>query len=65
VQRSVAKVSGVAKVEPDVESRTVKVIPKEKTKVSAKEVWEAVEEAGYTPSELQGPTGKFKEKPKS
>ena len=65
MQQFVAKVNGVEKVEPDLETHTVKVFPKEKTKVSAKELWEAVEKAGYTPSELEGPDGSFKEKPKS
>ncbi len=65
MQQSVAKVSGVEKVEPDVKTHTVKVFPKENAKVSAKELWEAVEKAGYTPSELDGPGGSFKEKPKS
>lgn len=65
VQQSVAKVTGVQKVESDATTHTVKVFPKENTKVSSKEVWEAVEKAGYTPSELDGPAGSFKEKPKS
>ena len=65
MQQFVAKVSGVEKVEPDLKTHTVKVFPKENVKVSAKEMWEAVEKAGYTPSELDGPGGSFKEKPKS
>lgn len=65
VQQFVAKVNGVEKVEPDLKTHTIKVFPKENTKVSAKEMWEAVEKAGYTPSELDGPSGSSKEKPKS
>lgn len=65
MQQFVAKVSGVEKVVPDLKTHTVKVFPKENTKVSAKEVWEAVEKAGHTPNELEGPSGSFKEKPKT
>ncbi|HQR05623.1 MAG TPA: heavy metal-associated domain-containing protein [Gemmatales bacterium] len=65
VQQTLAKLTGVQKVESDVTTHTVKVFPKENAKVSSKELWEAVEKAGYTPSELDGPAGSFKEKPKS
>lgn len=65
VQQFVAKINGVEKVEPDLKAQTIKVFPKENAKVSAKEMWEAVEKAGYTPSELDGPSGSSKEKPKS
>lgn len=65
VQQYVAKVSGVEKVEPDAKTHKVKVFPKNNTKISGKALWEAIEKAGYTPSELDGPGGSFKDKPKS
>ncbi|MBL8821114.1 MAG: heavy-metal-associated domain-containing protein [Planctomycetia bacterium] len=65
VKKFVAKVGGVEKVEPDATAHTVTVFPKANSKVSPKELWEAVEKAGYTPSLLEGAVGSFKEKPKS
>lgn len=58
------KVVGVAKVETDVEAKTVKVTPKGKNGVSPKSLWEAVEAAGKTPNKLEGPDGSFSSKPK-
>jgi Cu+-exporting ATPase len=63
VATALSKVTGVAKVESDVEAKTLKVIPKEKTMLSPKTLWEAVEKAEKTPSKLEGPSGSFTSKP--
>ena len=60
----VAEVKGAAKVEYNVEARTVTVTPKAGEAVSPKAVWEAVVAAGQEPSKLEGPAGTFTSKPK-
>lgn len=59
----VAEVPGVAKVEYNVEARTVKVTPKPGTALSPKALWEAVEKANQAPTKLEGPGGVFTAKP--
>src|SRR5262245_55891665 len=63
VATALSKVSGVAKVETDVEAKTVKVTPKEKTTLSPKTLWEAVEKTDKSPSKLEGPSGIYTSKP--
>lgn len=58
-------VTGVAKAEPDVEAKTVKVTPKANVVLSPKTLWEAVEKADKTPTKLEGPNGTFTTKPKA
>src|SRR5688572_5509464 len=55
VANALSKVAGVAKVESDVEAKTLKVIPKEKSTLSPKTLWEAVEKSDKTPAKLEGP----------
>jgi len=57
------EVLGVAKAEPDVPAKTVKVTPKADVVLSPKALWEAVENAKKTPSKLEGPSGTFTSKP--
>lgn len=61
----VAEVSGVAKVEYDVQARFIRVTPKMGTTPSPKALWEAVEKGGKDPSKLEGPSGAFTTKPKN
>ncbi len=61
--KELSKVAGVAKVEPDLEAKTIKVTPKANSTVSPKSLWEAVETAGKMPTKLDGPSGSFSEKP--
>lgn len=61
----VAEVPGVAKVEYDVQARTLKVTPKAGTTLSPKSLWEAVVKGGKDPSKLEGPAGTFTKKPAS
>lgn len=56
-------VAGVATVEPNVEAKTVKVTPKAGSSISPKELWEASDLGGWTPTKLEGPSGTFTEKP--
>lgn len=60
----VAEVKGVAKVEYNVQARTVTVTPKPGEALSPKALWEAVVAAGQDPSKLEGPGGVFTTKPK-
>lgn len=59
----VAEVTGVAKVEYDVQARTLKVTPKPASTLSPKALWEAVEKGGKDPSKLEGPGGTHTKKP--
>ena len=47
----------------DVKETTATVTPKADKAPSPRELWEAVVKAGYTPSLLEGPDGKFEKKP--
>jgi copper chaperone CopZ len=61
-KKAVAKlsaVSGVAKVEPDFEARTLTVTPKAGETLSPKALWEACVAGGQDPSKLEGPSGVF------
>jgi copper chaperone CopZ len=63
VEKAVAKVKGVDSVKTDVEKQIATVVPQEGKTVSAKALWEAVEQAGFKPTKLEGPSGKFTAKP--
>ena len=60
---SPAEVTGVAKVEYDVEARTLKVTHKVGSNPSPRALWEAVEKGGKDPSRIEGPGGTFTKKP--
>lgn len=61
----VGEVPGVAKVEYDVQARTLKVTPKSGSTLSPKALWEAVEKGGKDPSKIEGPGGTHTKKPAS
>jgi copper chaperone CopZ len=63
VEKAVAKVAGVDSVKTDVEKQTATVVPQTGKTPSAKALWEAIEEAGFKPTKLEGPSGKFTAKP--
>jgi copper chaperone CopZ len=65
VEESLKEIAGVAKVKIDVDTQTATVIPQEKATLSAKTLWEAVEQSGFTPLKLVGPSGTFTSKPAS
>ena len=56
-------VSGVASVSADVKSKRLTVSPKAGGRLSPRALWDAVEKAGYKPTRLEGPAGKFAAKP--
>ena len=57
-------VAGVAKVVADTETSKLSITPKEKASPSPKAMWLAIEKAGYKPTRLEGPSGKFTALPK-
>ena len=65
VVKSLTAVSGVKSADADVDAKTVTVTPEADKTPSPKAMWEAIENAGYKPSKIEGPSGTFKEKPKS
>ena len=54
---------GIAKVECDIKTKTVRVIPKQGTTLSAKVLWEAMEQIGKKPLKMTHPSGTFTSKP--
>ncbi|MBX7102605.1 MAG: heavy-metal-associated domain-containing protein [Gemmataceae bacterium] len=59
-------VTGVAKAEPDLATKTITVTPKAGVVLSPKKLWEAVEDkAQKKPTKLDGPSGTFSSKPKA
>ena len=56
-------VPGVAKVTADVKAKRMTVSPKAGSQVSPRALWEAVEKAGFKPTRLEGPAGKFTTRP--
>ena len=56
-------ISGVESVSTDVKETLATVTPKKDATVSPKELREAVIKAGFTPSLLEGPSGKFEKLP--
>ena len=59
------EITGVADAQADVKAGVVSVTPKKGKTLSPRALWEAVEQAKYTPTRLEGPSGTFKSKPKS
>ncbi len=58
-------VSGVEKVQIDVEKKLVWIHPKAGVQLSPRVLWETIENAKDQPSKLQGPSGTFTAKPMS
>jgi copper chaperone len=65
VARRLNAVEGVAAAQADAKKAIAVVSPKEDAIPSPRSLWEAVEEAGYEPTKLVGPSGTFTSKPKS
>jgi periplasmic mercuric ion binding protein len=63
ISAKIYEVPGVAEVKADVKKKTL--IVNSKKSVSPKALWEAVESANDKPVLLDGPSGKFKAKPRS
>ncbi len=58
------KVKGVSKVTANLKTGIAYVMPADEKTLSPRALWEAVEKAEFTPIKLEGPSGKFKKKPK-
>jgi mercuric ion binding protein len=56
---------GVASIQCDVKTKTVTVVPESGETLSARTLWEAMEEISKTPRKLVGPSGTFTSKPRS
>ena len=65
VEGKLKAVKEVATVKIDVKAGIATVTPKADKSLSPRAMWEAVEKAGYTPTQLEGPSGSYTEKPKS
>jgi copper chaperone len=63
VTKALSAVEGVESVAVDVKAKIAVVTPKAGKSPSAKDLWEAVEKAEYTPTKLAGPDGIFEKKP--
>lgn len=57
------QIPGVATVQADVPSTRLIIVAAPQQAPSPKALWEAVENAGYTPAKLEGPGGTFTAKP--
>ena len=64
VTKKLTSVSNVKSANVDPEKGIAVVMPTDGKELSPKLLWEAVESAGYKPTELKGPAGTFKSKPK-
>lgn len=56
--------TGIAELKFDVPSKSVTVVPAPGYQLSARALWEAMDQIGKTPVKLVGPTGTFTSKPK-
>jgi copper chaperone CopZ len=64
VTKKLTSVSNVKSANVDPEKGIAVITSLEGKELSPKALWEAVETAGYKPTELKGPAGTFKSKPK-
>jgi copper chaperone CopZ len=64
IARKLYAIKGVKGVRAVVKTNTATVTPETGKQPSPLALWEAVEEAGFTPVKLIGPAGEFKKKPK-
>lgn len=58
-------VPGVVEVRADVKKSTAYVIPQKRRAPSPRQMWEAVEKAGFKTIKLVGPSGSFSAKPRT
>lgn len=65
VTRKLQAVAGVEKAQVNAVEGTAIVSAKADAAPSPRDLWEAIEKAGYKPTRLVGPTGTFTVKPKS
>ena len=64
VTKQLTGVSNVKSANVDPEKGTAVVTPADGKELSPKALWEAIEGAGFKPTELKGPAGTFTSRPK-
>jgi copper chaperone CopZ len=65
VVRRLTTVRGVAAAQAELKTSSVTVTPQAQRAPSPRDLWEAVEKAGFRPTKLVGPAGTFTAKPAS
>jgi Cu+-exporting ATPase len=65
IARKLYTVPGVVKVTTNVKANTAVVTPQATKAPSPRAMWDAVEQAGFAPVRMQGPSGTFTSKPKT
>ena len=63
VIKAISAVVGVENATADIKTKTLTVTPKADKTLSPKDLWEAVEKAGFKPVKFEGPEGAFDKKP--
>ncbi|ADB19272.1 Heavy metal transport/detoxification protein [Pirellula staleyi DSM 6068] len=64
IARKLYAIPGVVEVRADVPKNIAYVVPQKDKVLSPKQMWEAVEAAGFPVASLTGPTGTFQTKPR-
>jgi copper chaperone CopZ len=64
IRRKLFAVAGVVKVQTNVSANQAFVTPQRDRQPSPRAMWEAVEQAGFEPVKLEGPSGTFTSKPR-
>lgn len=65
ITKHLQPLEGIASIECDIKTKTVKVTPKAGVTLSPKLLWTEMDEIGKTPTKLVGPSGTFNSKPKN
>lgn len=63
ITKHLQPLAGIASIECDIKTKTVKVTPKAGVTLSPKMLWTEMDEIGKTPTKLVGPSGTFTSKP--
>jgi copper chaperone CopZ len=65
ITKHLQPMKGIASIQCDIKSKTVKVIPKSGHTLSPKVLWTEMDDIGKTPTKLVGPSGTFTSKPEN
>jgi copper chaperone CopZ len=65
ITKHLQPMEGIASIQCDIKTKTVKVTPKSGHTLSPKVLWTAMDDIGKTPTKLVGPSGTFTSKPKN
>ena len=65
VAKKLEGLDAVASAKVDADTGKATIVPEHGKTISPKLLWETVEAAKYTPTRLEGPSGRFIKKPKS